>query len=96
MVKKNILPFLPDFPCYIQQHLRAKNIRLDKGGGIMNRTVHMAFRSKMHDRIDAVALKYFFNSLSITNITAHKDIATILAKLLYNIIQIGKIACIRE
>ena len=62
----------------------------------MNRTVHMAFRSKMHNCIDAVTLKYFLNSLSITNIAAHKDITMILAKMLYNIIQIGKIACVGQ
>jgi len=62
----------------------------------MNRTVHMAFRRKMHHCIDIVTLKYFFDSLSITNIAAHKDVTMILAKLLYNIIQIGKIACIGE
>ncbi len=51
-----------------QQRIGADQVGLDKCIGTCNRSIHVTFRSEVHQRIDFVVSQGFAHSLTITNI----------------------------
>jgi len=66
---------LPCLPRSFQKRVGAHHIRRDKGLRIKNRAVHMAFRCKVHHRVDGVVRKELLHKRRIANVAMDEYVA---------------------
>ena len=92
MRRRRIVAVQPVLTSRHQQVVRADHIRLDESVRLMNRTIDVRLRSKMHDGVDVSSAHYRIDHGGVENIAVYEQVVLSVG----NGFKIGKIARVGE
>src|SRR5215471_18901294 len=76
----------------LEQASRSFDVRANEGRGVENRTVHVRFRSEVHDCIECMLFEHLMHLGGVRNVTLDESISRVIR----DFVEIAKIACVGQ